>query len=1281
MRVRFSGPSGEAVARARMGIGDEVVLGLEGGRWEDDPEKGRTPGNGVGGELWFGGRLEMRIVRAGGEDVVLRVNEEVGTEQHDGQLNGARGEDKDKSRAGVLSTPAPKGVIGLRRGVQDGHTFASPAFAKRLRLSVESQLDSEYDPFGIEAAARGGQDGGQRLSFGGNKSWRYLEKSPSPTKETCDEPDAPVQQLNGELSVPNDGGDKMLPPPLPRLAVPVDESEDDQSSTLESRPNDPLTPKLLPVKSPTLPLPSPFPTDVAKTHFGRTQLSPEGQDATTRGVVQVQTIRETQPEDDFIMQETTNDEVLSDTEPDTDNEDMLDCGFTELASENIVHDTEDDEMIEPDVTLRQEKSLVEHSESRQKPEVVEDTEDDADGIHDERTAPSEPITPEKPQTHDRPSMFGFDGASSAPTSTHRTPQSEKDRVMARTFRSLFGFARSPEAEETTAEPPADEPESPTPNGATVFVVPESAPLEQVPVQDVEEQPRSTAPDVELSELARARFAAAETRLEEVKEVTQDAILKDAVVEDAADGLGEVIPVVLDIAAADEGLVTAPSVHAKGVEVIDLSSDSEDESEGEAPSPAVDDTQALVQEEFVDPTLGIMPEEHYASGAIGSEEESEDDSRGVPDMGAWQGTRDDVEVPAVNPATMHYQQQTSNLASSEEEIEDDGQLSEVEAPAMATQNDVEVTETTDVTTQEQYEVIDIASSSDEDEDESEPLEARRGEVSTQQDVEALEAMYDLAQQPQSSGFALDNQELVQAREDVVFTRSSEIQITRRSEDMDMRDLSHDAEVVTFHDTYDAVTTGMVQNGTLIASEELSGVASNVLDIMDSHGEASSGRLETTEAELEPSSLLRVPQRSPSEELSHPVLPAVSEEIETTHRETIQAPSYPSLPLSPSNSQSLQGMLSQTTTFLAPHGTTHTTMPPTPQLTQATSDSALEQMVEDGIIEDALASQQTNAEPQEHLLKQGIEGEPSASQQTNAEDHMDAPLVDGEAEVPTTTKKTPARKSISNRISNVPNVISAWFSPKRSNGVVGANDDHLPQAPAKTKAKEHPTAQEQHKDASPLVPVHSNGVSTSLSYFTPLSRLDACLNPSNSQSYGAGTVDIFAVVIDKTKEPTRAKSGPRDYNTIFRISDTSIQSASSVRVEVFRPWKATLPVAEVGDVILLRDFKVKSRKRQAYLLSTDASAWCVWRYHAANVAESNADKPAWARKATEQSGNAVREEVKGPPVEFGEEERGHARSLRLWWEAGSEASVDEERNGTSMEDIGTNGHLPEPVSAKL
>jgi hypothetical protein len=183
----------------------------------------------------------------------------------------------------------------------------------------------------------------------------------------------------------------------------------------------------------------------------------------------------------------------------------------------------------------------------------------------------------------------------------------------------------------------------------------------------------------------------------------------------------------------------------------------------------------------------------------------------------------------------------------------------------------------------------------------------------------------------------------------------------------------------------------------------------------------------------------------------------------------------------------------------------------------------------------------------------------------------------------------------------------------------------------------------------------GIATSYSYFVPLSTLEKRLN-NPGQPHHKSTIDVLSVVTQDTKKPERAKSGPKDFFTVLSVIDPSVEDpGNAVTVEVFRPYHAQLPVAHAGDIVLLRDFAVKSRKRQPYLLSTDASAWCVWRYAANEPAASNNDARPSSSHHTRASGlDYAREEVKGPPVELGEEERVRAGELHGWWQGLKEAA---------------------------
>jgi hypothetical protein len=151
---------------------------------------------------------------------------------------------------------------------------------------------------------------------------------------------------------------------------------------------------------------------------------------------------------------------------------------------------------------------------------------------------------------------------------------------------------------------------------------------------------------------------------------------------------------------------------------------------------------------------------------------------------------------------------------------------------------------------------------------------------------------------------------------------------------------------------------------------------------------------------------------------------------------------------------------------------------------------------------------------------------------------------------------------------------------------------------------------------------------LSDFPPLAFL----------TWGA-TVDIIAI-ISQHSSIGKAESGPKDFFISLRIVDSS--QPNGVVVRVFRPHKAALPDVQVGDVVLLRSFKIQSRGRGFIALSTDNSAWAIWR---------------------EEGDEAV---CAGPPVEFGDEEEKYVGEIRGWYR-GLDEKKREEMEQRPKEDL--------------
>ena len=156
----------------------------------------------------------------------------------------------------------------------------------------------------------------------------------------------------------------------------------------------------------------------------------------------------------------------------------------------------------------------------------------------------------------------------------------------------------------------------------------------------------------------------------------------------------------------------------------------------------------------------------------------------------------------------------------------------------------------------------------------------------------------------------------------------------------------------------------------------------------------------------------------------------------------------------------------------------------------------------------------------------------------------------------------------------------------------------------------------------------GLRTTLSYFPSLSGLSSYYNQQ---------VDVIGLCISSSTAPKRAPSGPKDYYTTLHLSDpiisglhrpheNDLQTVTTVQatsVQIFRPWQNALPATKNGDVVLLRGFKVQSRKREMMLLSTEGSGWAVF------------------------SADGNEENISGPPVEYGNEEKDYVVRLQSWW----------------------------------
>lgn len=131
----------------------------------------------------------------------------------------------------------------------------------------------------------------------------------------------------------------------------------------------------------------------------------------------------------------------------------------------------------------------------------------------------------------------------------------------------------------------------------------------------------------------------------------------------------------------------------------------------------------------------------------------------------------------------------------------------------------------------------------------------------------------------------------------------------------------------------------------------------------------------------------------------------------------------------------------------------------------------------------------------------------------------------------------------------------------------------------------------------------GLRTSLSYYSPLhpSLLRPYLNTSSRHE---STIDVIAVVSSVPTAPKRALKGPKDWHALLSITTPESRKCpfewpdGQVRAQCFMSGangKLLLPKAAVGDVILLRDFSVVTEQGRLGLLNrTRGCSWYVWRF---------------------------------------------------------------------------------------
>ncbi|KAL9622490.1 MAG: hypothetical protein Q9160_003166 [Pyrenula sp. 1 TL-2023] len=265
-----------------------------------------------------------------------------------------------------------------------------------------------------------------------------------------------------------------------------------------------------------------------------------------------------------------------------------------------------------------------------------------------------------------------------------------------------------------------------------------------------------------------------------------------------------------------------------------------------------------------------------------------------------------------------------------------------------------------------------------------------------------------------------------------------------------------------------------------------------------------------------------------------------------------------------------------------------------------------------------------------------------------------MMDNEHSFDTTTPREPKpvqRRRASRNIQrpldpDTPQVSSPWFTPRQPvQQKPTEQEQYAPIDKVSIKSDQNLTfTTPRPSDDAPKKHQKdrlTKGYRTLHAYFATLSSLPSYFNQ---------TIDIIALSTSPSTPLKRAPSGPRDYYTTLHLTDPSMNEKNTT-VQIFRPYKTALPSAGRGEVVLLRDFKVQSRKGAMELLSTESSGWVI--FHETVKSKGKAKASVSKERVT----------VSGPPVDYGTEEFQRADELAIWWlEEGCDL-FPEEPNGST------------------
>ncbi|QUC19568.1 uncharacterized protein UV8b_03809 [Ustilaginoidea virens] len=238
LRVEFRGASGQALAGANLGGGDEVRISLDGARWSECNMAAGLPAGSLQWQLNFTGRLLLKIRKLGSlETECLDISSDAGPEEpsepsepsvaapvpHSTPPLGAVQIDPRPLDATSVPSQPPSNVVSKRlaSSVFEADEYPSPAFLKRARVSYGSLFEDGADLFGDDDVKQNKTRQKSRLSMA-NAVWRYSSRTPSPEAQPQPRSESPrVEDAASQNAI------RIPPPaataPASKLSAMVDE--------------------------------------------------------------------------------------------------------------------------------------------------------------------------------------------------------------------------------------------------------------------------------------------------------------------------------------------------------------------------------------------------------------------------------------------------------------------------------------------------------------------------------------------------------------------------------------------------------------------------------------------------------------------------------------------------------------------------------------------------------------------------------------------------------------------------------------------------------------------------------------------------------------------------------------------------------------------------------------------------------------------------------------------------------------------------------------------------